>query len=267
MTNRRTFLMGASALGVAIATPSAFAPPPRTQKSYFAPNFKSAGELAHHLNHIKHPMFMAHRAGFVPFSDVPECSIQAAEVAAKTAPLFIEIDVRTTSDGKLYCVHDATLERNTSGTGEVKATHSDVIKTLFLRAPSGKITDIPVPSFEDFLAWGEGRALLWLDLKDAEPQKVVDLLDKYQAHARVIVSAYGPKRVQAYANIGADLMYFVPVDKKEELDGYIKMGLKPERIIGFSGFDFPKKHLLDAYHAYGIKTLCDLQLDGRLMPY
>lgn len=36
MTNRRTFLMGASALGVAIATPSAFAPPPAL-KNHISP--------------------------------------------------------------------------------------------------------------------------------------------------------------------------------------------------------------------------------------
>lgn len=282
---RRHFVLGSMALGVGALTDTAHAmfqvslPHALTKKdaklhkfsptnSYFSPPFNSAQELAEYIRqpNRKAPLFMAHRGGFTPFGDLPECSIEAADIAARTAPLMIEIDVRSTLDGKMYCIHDKTLERNTNGVGRVKETHSDVMKTLFLKNPRGEVTDIAVPTLEDFLIWGKDRALLWLDLKDANPVDVVDLIHRYDANSRVIVSAYGIERVAAYAKLGADLVYFVPVDNAKQLDEYLSLGLPEKRMIGFSGFDFPKQDLLNAYNAKGIPTLCDVQLDGRLQP-
>lgn len=235
---------------------------------YFVPPFKTPEELAKYtrLNNLKMPLLMAHRAGFFPFANLPECSLQSAEIAAKTGPLMIEFDIRTTSDGQLYCIHDATLERNTNGKGIVKETSSDVMKTLFMRNPKGDVTNIPVPTFEELLIWGENKALLWLDLKDAEPAKIVALIKKYNAQARVIVSAYGAANVEAYAKLAPELVYFVPANTKADLDLYISLGMNPNHMIGFSGYDFPKD-ILAYYTQLGIPTLCDIQTDGKLQPY
>src|SRR5690606_14111700 len=59
----------------------------------------------------------SHRSGIVPV--FPENSIAAFEHILKQTPAFFEIDTRSTKDSVIVLVHDATLDRTTTGTGKV----------------------------------------------------------------------------------------------------------------------------------------------------
>src|SRR5246500_1006729 len=60
----------------------------------------------------------------------PENTIPAFEEAIRLGADFIEVDVRTTSDGKLVLSHDATVDRCTNGHGEVAKMTFDEIRAL-----------------------------------------------------------------------------------------------------------------------------------------
>jgi len=60
----------------------------------------------------------------------PENTIPAVERAAALGARWIETDVRLTADGGLVMVHDATLERTTSGSGAVARTPLADIRSL-----------------------------------------------------------------------------------------------------------------------------------------
>ena len=83
----------------------------------------------------------------------PENTIPAVERAAALGARWIETDVRLTADGGLVMVHDATLERTTSGTGPVARTPLEEIRALdagawFAPAFAGT----RVPELPEFLA-------------------------------------------------------------------------------------------------------------------
>ena len=66
-------------------------------------------------NTIKNPRFSAHR-GSQAYG--PENSIIAFEAAGRLGVWAIETDFRITRDSQVVCMHDATLERTTTGQGK-----------------------------------------------------------------------------------------------------------------------------------------------------
>src|SRR5215475_6031253 len=60
----------------------------------------------------------------------PENTMPAYRAAVEAGADFIETDVRTTSDGKLVIMHDATVDRCTDGHGEVSAMTLEQIRKL-----------------------------------------------------------------------------------------------------------------------------------------
>jgi glycerophosphoryl diester phosphodiesterase len=62
------------------------------------------------------PSVIAHRGGAGLW---PENTLYAFEKASNLGVDIIEIDVRSTSDGTLVIMHDATVERTTDGTGHI----------------------------------------------------------------------------------------------------------------------------------------------------
>src|SRR5579859_6241329 len=72
----------------------------------------------------------------------PENTMPAFHAAVDAGADFIEVDVRTTSDGKLVLMHDATVDRTTNGHGEVAAMTLEEIRKL--DAGGAK-----VPTFEE----------------------------------------------------------------------------------------------------------------------
>jgi glycerophosphoryl diester phosphodiesterase len=87
----------------------------------------------------------------------------------------MEVDLRLSREGDCVCLHDATLDRETTGSGPVAAATTAAIRALRMRDPDGEATAEPVLLLADLAALAAGghpEAQLQLDLKDRLP--VVD---------------------------------------------------------------------------------------------
>lgn len=122
---------------------------------------------------------IAHRGFHV---DVPENSIESLRKAIELGVDYVEVDIRTTLEGVPVVMHDANLERTTDGKGKVSA-----ISTIDFRNLKIKGTEISPPTFSSFLMEAKGKINLYLDIKEADPEKIISLLDKYQMRERVVV--------------------------------------------------------------------------------
>ncbi len=49
----------------------------------------------------------------------PENTMEAARIAFGQQLDFVELDARTSSDGEIVVIHDATIDRTTNGSGRV----------------------------------------------------------------------------------------------------------------------------------------------------
>ena len=113
-------------------------------------------QLVHNTNVLSFPAnfkskMIAHR-GYS--SKAPENSIPAVELAGMFGFWGCEVDIKCTSDGKWYLMHDNTVDRTTNGTGTVEALTSEYIDTLTIDV-GNNISNYPnlkVPTLSDFLS-------------------------------------------------------------------------------------------------------------------
>jgi glycerophosphoryl diester phosphodiesterase len=100
---------------------------------------------------------IAHRGDHVHHA---ENSIAAIESAAAIGADFAELDVRTTTDGKLVLMHDKTVDRTTDGHGEVKdmtvAQQRQEFALLLVVLLDAAGEDVVVPAVDFDFAVGEG---------------------------------------------------------------------------------------------------------------
>lgn len=111
-------------------------------------------------------MVVAHRACW---QAAPENSIRAIEECVRLGVDMVEIDVRTTRDGHLVAMHDATVDRTTDGNGPLAGLALRELLELRLRERDGGVgaplTDERVPTLEQVLAAARNRILVNLDAK------------------------------------------------------------------------------------------------------
>lgn len=104
-----------------------------------------------------------------------ENTVRSFEAAAEWGADGVEFDVRRTSDDELVVVHDATVDRTTTGDGRVDRLSLAEIRSL--TTGDGET----VPTLEQSLsAIGETGLELWIDLKD--PGLVDDVVSAVTRH-------------------------------------------------------------------------------------
>jgi glycerophosphoryl diester phosphodiesterase len=118
----------------------------------------------------------------------PENTLPAFEKALRLGADFIEFDVRTSKDGQFFLLHDATLNRTTTGTGQISATEASVLAGLDAGAWSGRpFAGVKVPSLEEFLTAVRGKVELYCDAKAIPVETLAAILEKHQAVEHTVV--------------------------------------------------------------------------------
>ena len=90
----------------------------------------------------------AHRGGAGLW---PEASLLAFRQALGLGVDFLEFDLHMTRDGELVVIHDATLDRTTTGQGAVRGLTLAELAAARIRARDGSVTDEPVPTVAELL--------------------------------------------------------------------------------------------------------------------
>lgn len=93
----------------------------------------------------------------------PENSLPALRSAIDRGVDIVEIDLKMTSDSVLVLMHDARIDRTTTGRGRVCDITFDSICKVSLRAGQGVATHWKVPTLEEALLICKGRAVVNID--------------------------------------------------------------------------------------------------------
>jgi glycerophosphoryl diester phosphodiesterase len=102
---------------------------------------------------------VAHRGAS---AERPENTLPAFRLAVEQGADVIEADVRQTADGKLLVLHDATVDRTTSGSGPLRELTA--AKARRLDAGEGE----RIPTVAEVLDVARGNTRVNLDLKEIE---------------------------------------------------------------------------------------------------
>ncbi|MDR1584644.1 MAG: glycerophosphodiester phosphodiesterase family protein [Prevotellaceae bacterium] len=141
-----------------------------------------------------------------------ENSLPAIENAIRMGVDIVELDVQRTKDGQLILMHDATLNRTTTGKGNVSDWTLDSIKTLHLKNGLSIKTKERVPTLEEALLLMKGRILINLDKADRYFDEVYALLEKTGATRQVIMKGNkSAEEVKAQFGKYLDQLIYMPI--------------------------------------------------------
>ncbi|MBO6728413.1 MAG: glycerophosphodiester phosphodiesterase family protein [Maricaulis sp.] len=161
-------------------------------------------------------MLAAHRAGFGP--GYAENAISSITRNASLGVLYAEVDVAESVDGVLYLMHDWTLDRTTTGTGEIREAEWSYIETLSLVDPDGQTLEEGVPTLDSAIsAAREAGVYLNLDLKNVSEETLVAAIERLDAADQVIVIAYSVEDAARLHTLNPNLVLSAPNDP-EALD-------------------------------------------------
>ena len=124
----------------------------------------------HHSTPAEAGPVVAHRAACL---DAPENSLEAIRLAAKNGAKWIEFDVSFTSDQQAVAFHDHTVNRVTTGTGNIDSFSLAQLASLDLAIKhplSASFSQCKIPTVDQFVA-----ECLRLDIKMIIDLKTYDL--------------------------------------------------------------------------------------------
>lgn len=127
---------------------------------------------------------IAHRGEHL---ECPENTIPAIEKAIAAGCDWVEIDVRTTRDGKWILMHDSTVDRTTNGKGAVAGLSFAEITRLDAGVHSTGFNGTRVPSFDEALEAMRGRCGVYLDAKQIPAEQIVRHLRSHRMMDRSVV--------------------------------------------------------------------------------
>lgn len=117
---------------------------------------------------------VAHRANTYAgmLAGCPDNSIPAINMAIAKGADMVELDVRTTKDGKYVLMHDETINATTSGTGKVADLTLEQIRSYDMKRGGTKYQEngktIKVPTLEEALLACKDKIYINLDVKDVK---------------------------------------------------------------------------------------------------
>lgn len=119
---------------------------------------------------------IAHRGEHI---ECPENTIPAIEKAIAAGCDWVEIDVRTTRDGKCVLMHNPTVDATTNGKGAVDGMDFAAVLKLDAGARKPRFAGTRVPSFDDALAAMQGKCGVYLDAKRISAGAIVEHLRRH----------------------------------------------------------------------------------------
>lgn len=130
---------------------------------------------------------VAHRGSSETY---PENTLLAFQKAVELGVDFIEIDVHETADGELVVIHDGTLERTTDGKGCVKELTYEDIRKFDAGKWKGPFEGVKIPSLDEVLSLVYGKTRLWIEIKEAAPEKIIKQLRKHKMENSVVIGSF-----------------------------------------------------------------------------
>ncbi|MGB3469433.1 MAG: glycerophosphodiester phosphodiesterase family protein [Erythrobacter sp.] len=199
-------------------------------------------------------LISAHRGG--PSAGLPENGIETMDAIMAAVPAIMEIDVAQSTDGVLYLMHDRTIDRTTTGTGQTADLAWDAIRDLKLRDEAGWVTPYGVPTFEAALDWAKGKTVLQVDFKrTASFEDVVAMIRAKDMADSVILIAYSQDQAQRLHELAPEMLISYSITQQSDLEEVVEAGVPADRIIAFTGTRLPRPDLFGALDGEDVEVI------------
>lgn len=192
-----------------------------------------------------------HRGGMI--SGYPENCIESFEKTLTLMPSFFEIDPRMTRDSVIVLMHDATLDRTTTGTGRVADHTYARLQEYFLKDRAGNVTQYKIPTLEECIRWSRGKTILNLDIKDVPLEVMSDFINRLDP-PNVMYTVHNAEQAMYLLERDPEAMFSVWCRNLREFDRYEKVGLPWSQAMAYVGpmICADQQTLYDRLHERGV---------------
>ncbi len=164
----------------------------------------------------------------------PENTLASTRRAIEAGATAVEVDARTTKDGYLVLLHDATLDHTTSGTGPVsQITLADLRKLDAGSHFSPQYKGEPVATLEEVLKECRGKIDVLLDLKESGQEynhRVINLVKQVGDPAHTIVGVRSVEQAREFRQLLPQSRQLGLIAKPEEIEAYAAAGVEMIRL-------------------------------------
>lgn len=211
-------------------------------KAYFKRNGKEA------------PIISGHRGGMT--KGFPENSLETFANTLKYTPAFFEIDPRLTKDSIPVLMHDATLDRTTTGKGKVGDYTLAELQQLRLKDPEGNVTDFKIPTLLEALTWSKGKNIMNLDHKDVPFAMVAKVIEQ-SGNQAVMITVHSAQQARFYLDKNPNRMFSAHILTKKAFLAYQAANIPWENMIAYIGPKYTPENqeLLALLHAKGVMCM------------
>lgn len=197
-------------------------------------NFKTVEEMYDYFKYALGKKVISGHRGTIE-EQMPENSIAAMEAVLKHTPAIFEIDPRLTKDAVPVMVHDATLDRTTTGSGKVADFTWKELQQLKLKDHKGNPTKYKINTLEEMILWAKGKTILNLDKKDLPMEMTAEIIRKHNAYAWVWVTVHNVEQAKFYLDKNPKQYLSMHIRSKEDLEAFKASGLPFDRMIVYIG--------------------------------
>ena len=158
--------------------------------------------------------------------DRPENTIAAFERAIEAGATAVEIDVRTSQDGKLVIMHDAKVDRTTNASGRINDLTWAELAVLDAGSWFGaNYASERIPSLDQVLQVCRGRIGIHLDLKEEGEEyadRVVASVKAYGEPTRTTAAVRTVEQARQLQKRMPEMKTLIFLRKKEQLDSFLE---------------------------------------------
>ncbi|WP_264523043.1 glycerophosphodiester phosphodiesterase family protein [Flavobacterium sp. N502536] len=201
-----------------------------------------------------YPIIMGHR--MAPISGYADNGFKTLEYTQKIAPCIVqEMDVRMTKDHVLVMLHDATLERTTTGKGNLtdftfKELNNFELKDIYGRILKGE----HIPTLSKILQFVKKKKMIVaLDMKKGtDPEILMREVVKSKTLDNVIIICYTLNDAIILNKMYPKLMLALGFNSLDDIETIKHSGLPFENLIALTPNELKEKTFYDQIHSMGI---------------
>lgn len=205
------------------------------------------------LPHSKNKtVVIAHRGNHV---NAPENTLASTRDAITCGADYVEVDLRTSKDGHLLAMHDATVNRTTNGTGKVADMTWAELEDLQVFNRNKKTHRIP--EFKEILALCKGKINIYLDFKDADVTETWKQIKAAGMEHQVVVYLNKEEQYKQWHEAAPHLPLMTSLPKEVTSKEELKRFLSQIQVQVLDNVTNPE--LLKAAHDSGLSVWLDVQ--------
>jgi len=202
------------------------------------------------------PIISVHRGG-KSIAHYPENCLETIMFINDSIPAVYEIDIAKTKDNVLVLMHDNTLNRTSTGEGDITNYTYNELLQYNLEDDFGNETTFKIPLFKDVLLWAKtNNVILTIDIKKSVAvDQVVAMVEEVGAEDISVIITYDMKQASAAYKASPNLLLSVSARNEEELDWLLHSEIPTENMIAFTGTRLSSETFYKKLHDLGITCM------------